>query len=105
MKGFKIIPINPFVYEILGEKCNGSLLEMPEELQCELEVVDIFRPPQDVPPIVEQAVKLKRKLGRPYVIWMQLDIMNEEAARMAREAGMQVVMNACMMIQRQKRGM
>jgi len=101
--GYRIIPINPFADEILGEKCYKSLLDMPEDLQRTVEIVDIFRRPEDVPPIVEQAVELRRRFGRPYVVWMQLGIENKEAAKLAREAGMQVVMNACMMMEHQRR--
>ncbi len=76
---------------------------MPEDVQRTVEIVDIFRPSRDVLPIVEQAVELKCRLGRPCVVWMQLGIENEEAARLARQAGIQVVMNACMMMQHRKR--
>ncbi|MEM2904221.1 MAG: CoA-binding protein [Candidatus Bathyarchaeia archaeon] len=102
-RGYQVIPINPSADEILGEKCYRSLLTMPEGLQRTVEVVDIFRPSQDVPPIVAQAVELKRRFGRPYVVWMQLGIENENAAQLARENGMEVVMNACMMVQHQAR--
>jgi len=100
--GYKIIPINPFADEILGEKCYKSLLEMPEELQKKVEVVCIFRPSKDVPPIVDQAIKLKEKYGNLKVVWMQLGIINEEAARKAEKAGLSVVMNRCMMTERKR---
>jgi predicted CoA-binding protein len=58
--GYRIIPINPFADEILGEKCFKSLLETPEEVQKTIEVLDIFRPSEEVLPIVEQAIRLKR---------------------------------------------
>jgi len=92
-KGYRIIPINPSADVILGEKCYKSLLDVPETI----EIVDIFRPAKDVPPIVDQAIELKRRLGNPRVIWMQLGIVNEEAAKRARNANMTVVMNKCMM--------
>jgi hypothetical protein len=91
--GYRIIPINPFADVILGEKCYKSLLDVPENI----EIVDIFRPAEDVPPIVDQAIELKQKLGNPQIIWMQLGIVNEEAAKRARDAGLTVVMNKCMM--------
>jgi len=99
LKGYDIIPINPFADEILGKKCYKSLLDAPEGIQKNIEVVDIFRPSQDVPPIVDQAIELKKKHGKPDVIWMQLGIVNEEAAERAVEAGFTVVMNKCMMIE------
>jgi len=71
-------------------------------LKREIDVVDIFRRPEDVPPIVEQAVELRRTLGRPFAVWMQLGIVNEEAASRAREAGMDVVMDRCMKIEHRR---
>lgn len=102
--GYRIIPINPFADEILGERCYPSLLEMPDDLKSTVDVVDIFRPSRDVPPIVDQALELKKKYGRPKVIWMQLGIVNEGAARNARKAGMTVVMDRCMKIEHMRLG-
>jgi predicted CoA-binding protein len=96
--GYRIIPVNPFVDEVLGEKSYKSLLDVPETI----EVVDIFRPSENVPAIVEEAIKLKNRLGTPKVIWMQLGIVNEEAARRAKEAGFKVVMDKCMMIEHRR---
>lgn len=101
-KGYHIIPVNPFAEEVLGEKCFKSLLEVPRDLQKIIEVVDTFRSAQDVPPIVDQAIRLKKKYGKPYVIWMQLGIVNEEAAKQARDAGLKVVMNQCMMMEHKR---
>jgi len=101
-KGYKIIPINPTVDQILGEKCYKSLLEMPEDVQITVDIVDIFRPPADVPPIVDQVVQLKKKFGKPNVVWMQLEIVNEDAAKKAEDAGLTVVMDKCMRIERRK---
>ena len=95
--GFHIIPVNPFIDEVLGEKAYKSLLDMPEEVQKTIEIVDIFRPSEDVLPIVQQAIQLKKRHGKPYAVWMQLDIINTQAAEMAREAGLVVVMDHCMM--------
>ncbi|MCW4046791.1 MAG: CoA-binding protein [Candidatus Bathyarchaeota archaeon] len=97
--GFRIIPVNPFADEILGERSYKSLLDIPPEIQKTLEVIDVFRPSKDVPPIVSQAIKLKQKFGKPYVVWMQLGIVNEEAAGMAEKAGLTVVMDKCMMVE------
>ena len=93
--GYRIIPVNPFVDEILGEKSYKSLLDVPEAI----EVVDIFRPAEAVPPIVEEAIQLKSRVGHPKVVWMQLGIVNEEAARQAKAAGFKVVMDRCMMME------
>jgi len=97
-KGYRIIPINPFADVILGEKCYKSLLDVPETI----EIVDIFRPAKDVPPIIDQAIELKKKLGNPRIIWMQLGIVNEEAAKQARDASLTVVMNKCMMAEHKR---
>jgi predicted CoA-binding protein len=96
-QGFRIVPINPFADEILGEKSYKSLLELPQVIQKSLEIVDIFRPSQEVPSIVEQAIKLKSAYGRPHVVWMQLGIFNEEAAKKAEKARLTVVMDKCIM--------
>ncbi len=79
-QGYRIIPVNPTVDEVLDEKSFPSLLDIPVEIQKEIDVVDIFRRADYVLPIVEQAVKLRNEYGKPYVIWMQLGIVNEEAA-------------------------
>jgi thioredoxin len=101
-EGYRIIPVNPTADQILGEKSFKSLLEMPEDLQRTIEIVDIFRPFADVPPIVDQAIELKKKFGKPLVVWMQLGIINEEAAKKAEAAGLTVVMDRCMRIERRK---
>jgi predicted CoA-binding protein len=86
--GYKIIPVNPRGDEILGEKCYPNLSAIPHPI----DVVDIFRRPEDIPPIVEEAIKIKAK-----VIWMQEGIINEAAAEKARQAGLDVIMNKCML--------
>jgi len=100
--GYRIIPVNPTVDEVLGEKSYKSLLDMPEELQKTIEVVDIFRRPEDVAPVVEQAVKLKAANGKPHVVWMQLGIVNEEAAETARKAGLTVIMDRCIKVEHKR---
>jgi predicted CoA-binding protein len=86
-QGYRMIPVNPKATEIFGEKVYASLSDIPDEI----DVVQVFRRPEDVPPVVEEAIKIGAK-----VVWMQEGIVNEEAAKMAREAGLKVVMNACM---------
>ncbi|WP_420812460.1 CoA-binding protein [Kallotenue papyrolyticum] len=89
-EGYNIIPVNPREREILGRRSYASLREIPEPV----DVVDIFRDPQAVPPIVEDAIAIGAK-----VVWMQLGVINEAAAQRAREAGLKVVMDACMKIE------
>lgn len=98
-RNFRIIPVNPTAEEILGEKSYPSLTALPDQLKSVVEVVDIFRPSESVPPIVDEAIAMRRRTGRPLVIWMQLGISNEEAARRAEESGMIVVQDRCMMIE------
>src|SRR5512142_1866289 len=86
-QGYRIIPVNPTATEILGEKAYPDLEPVPERI----DVVQVFRKTEDVPPVVDSAIKV---CGQ--VVWMQEGIVNEEAAQKAREAGLQVVMDACM---------
>lgn len=95
-EGYKIIPVNPTASEILGERAYPSLLEIPAEEARRIEIVDIFRPSDQVPPIVEQAIQLRKAGGtNPKMIWMQLGIENPAAAEVARRAGIAVVQNLC----------
>jgi predicted CoA-binding protein len=95
--GYRIVPVNPFADKILSEKSYKSLLDIPAEIQKKIDIVNIFRRPEDVPPIVEQAIKLKKMHGKPCVIWMQLGIVNEEAAAVAEKADLTVIMDKCIM--------
>jgi len=85
--GYRIIPVNPTETEVLGEKSYPDLASVPEPI----EVVDIFRHSEDVPPVVDEAIGAGAK-----AVWMQLGIVNEEAAAVARAAGLEVVMDRCM---------
>jgi predicted CoA-binding protein len=100
--GFRIVPVNPFADKILGEKSYKSLLEVPAKVQETLEVVNVFRPSKDVPPIVEQVIKVRAIHGKPFVVWMQLGIVNAEAAETARKAGLTVVMGKCIMVEHRR---
>lgn len=86
-QGYNIIPVNPNAQQILGRTSYPDLSSIPELV----EVVDIFRRPEEVMPIVEEAIKVGAK-----AIWMQEGIINEEAAARARKAGLMVVMDKCM---------
>ncbi len=92
-QGYRIIPVNPTIQEVLGEPSYPDLLSVPEPV----DVVDIFRPARYVPEIVEQAIAKGAK-----VIWMQLGVIHFEAAQRAREAGLLVVMDRCMKIEHQR---
>ena len=100
--GYRIIPVNPFVEQVLGEKSYKSLLEIPVEIQKTIDIINIFRKAADVPSIVEQVIQLKNQLGRSFVVWMQLGIINEQAAELAKRNGLIVVMDKCLMIEHQR---
>lgn len=102
-QGYKIVPVNPSAEEILGERSYPSLQEISDDLKRSIDVVDVFRPSEDVPLIVDQAVEMQRQFGRPTVVWMQLGIVNEAAAQRARAAGLKVIMNRCMEIECRRR--
>lgn len=86
--GYRIIPVNPQVEEVLGERAYASLLDVPEKI----DIVDIFRRPEFVGEVVDQAIRLKVP-----AIWMQEDVINEEAAEKARKAGIFVIMDRCIL--------
>jgi predicted CoA-binding protein len=90
--GYKIIPVNPQIAEALGEKSYASLLEMPLEVAKKIDLVDVFRRPEFVDEIVEQAIQLKIP-----AIWLQEGVINERAAEKARKAGMFVAMDRCVL--------
>jgi len=96
-KEYKIIPINPNIKEWRGIKAFSSLSEIPQPARSQIDIVDIFRKSEDVPPIVDEAIKIRAK-----TIWMQLGIVNEAAATKARAAGLNVIMDKCMKIEHKK---
>jgi thioredoxin len=98
-QGYRIVPVNPTVDQVLGQRSYKTLLDIPAETQKTIEVVDIFRPSEDVPSIVDQAVQLKQQHGTLRVVWMQLGIANKQAAQKAQKAGLTVVMDKCMMME------
>jgi len=101
-KGYEIIPVNPKADEILGVKAYPSLLDIPEDLAKRIEVVDVFRPPQEAMEIVRQALELKKKYGRPLVIWFQIGTATVEAVKEAKKHGLEVVSGKCMMMEHKK---
>ena len=90
--GYRIIPVNPQIAEALGEKAYPSLLDVPREVAAKIDLVDVFRRPEYVDEIVEQAIQLKIP-----AIWLQEDVINERAASKARNAGIFVVMDRCIL--------
>jgi predicted CoA-binding protein len=88
--GFRIIPVNPRSAEILGERCYASLLEIPEPV----DMVDVFRRTADVLPIAQQALQIKARC-----LWQQIGVQNLEADKLARDAGLDSVMDRCVKIE------
>ena len=91
--GFEIIPVNPNSDEILNKKCYKEINDIKDDI----DVVDVFRPSEDVLPFVKDAIK-----KNPKVIWLQEGIHNEEAENLAREHGIDVVFNSCMLAEHQR---
>jgi predicted CoA-binding protein len=94
--GFNIIPVNPTIKEVFGIKSYSSILEVPNSV--EINIVDIFRKPDQVIPIIEEVIKSKRKP----VIWMQEGVGSPEAEEFAKKNGLEVVMDMCMMKEHKK---
>jgi uncharacterized protein len=88
--GYNVIPVNPTLTEVLGRKAYPSIADIQETI----DIVDVFRKSEDVPAVVDDALKKKNGIK---VFWMQLGIYNEEAERKAKENGINVVYNRCMM--------
>jgi len=92
-QGYNVIPVNPTADEILEKKCFQSLQDVDQSI----DIVDVFRPSDQVIPIVQEAIKKK-----PKVIWLQEGIHNPEAEDMARKAGIKIVFNRCMLAEHQR---
>jgi uncharacterized protein len=88
--GYNVIPVNPTVNEVLGRKCYPSIADIAERI----DIVDVFRKSEDVPGVIDDVLKKKDGIK---VFWMQLGIHNEDAERKAKENGIDVVYNRCMM--------
>jgi uncharacterized protein len=93
--GYRIIPVNPYETEVLGEKAYPSLPDVPEPV----DAVDVFRRAEETPDVARQAVRIGAK-----VLWLQNDIVNDEARRIAEEAGLDVVMGVCIMATHRRLG-
>jgi len=92
--GYRIIPVNPNETEVLGEKSYARLEDVPEKI----EIVDAFRRSENVPPVVESAIRVGAK-----VVWMQLGVENAAAAERAKAAGLIVVEDACILVEHRRR--
>lgn len=96
--GYRIIPVNPTADQILGEKAYPSLLDLPSELAKEIELVDVFRPSEELPQVAQQVVEMRKRYGRPFVFWAQLGLENVDAERLLSKNGIPYVMDSCMRV-------
>jgi len=91
---YDVVPVNPRYQQVLDETCYASLRDIPDADTRPIEIVDCFRRAEDIPPLVDEAIEIGAK-----VLWMQLGVINIEAARKAHDAGLEVVMDRCMKIE------
>jgi len=91
--GYDVIPVNPTADQILGKKCYPAVTDVEEEI----DIVDVFRPSEAILPVIEDAIKT-----RPSVIWLQAGIHNPEAEDLAKDAGIDVVFNRCMLAEHRR---
>lgn len=89
-QGYRIIPVNPYCSVVLGERCYASLMDIPETV----DIVDVFRRPEYVPAIAEQAIASGAR-----ALWLQLGVVHTEAAQRAQAAGLTVVMDRCLLVE------
>ena len=93
--GFTVIPINPSADTILGLKAYPSLSSLPDELAKSVEIVDVFRPSGELTDVASQVAEMRRRVGRPFVLWAQLGIENEAARDILTRAAVGFVMDSC----------
>jgi uncharacterized protein len=96
--GYTIIPVNPTADEILGQKAYKSLMDLPSDLAKKVEIVDVFRPSEELPQVARQVIEMRQKYGRPFAFWAQLGLENEEAKMMLSKNKIPYVMNACLRV-------
>jgi len=94
-QGYRVVPVNPMIPEVLGEKSYPSLSAIPPDVK--VDIVDVFRRSDQVPPVVDEAIARGDK-----VVWMQLGVEHAEAAARARAAGLTVFENLCIMVQHKR---
>jgi predicted CoA-binding protein len=95
--GFRIVPINPNAHEVLGEKAYASLTEAARHER--IDMVNCFRNSEDIPPIAAEAIAIGAKS-----LWLQISVVNDDAAKQATDAGLVVVQNLCLMVEHRQLG-
>ncbi|MDX1439100.1 MAG: CoA-binding protein [Rubricoccaceae bacterium] len=98
--GFSVIPVNPYHEELLGERCYPDLQSIPDDI--ELDIVDIFRRAAFTPDVVNDAIERAQATGRHPVIWTQIGVHNEQARKIAEDAGFTYIRNRCLMVEHDK---
>jgi uncharacterized protein len=102
--GYRIIPVNPTTDRVDGERAYPSLSALPDELAKSVDVVEVFRPSEELPQVASQVVEMKRKTGRPLVFWAQTGLENEQAKEILRNGQVDYIMDACMRVVHQLYG-
>ena len=100
-EGYQVLPINPFIKKVLGKECSPSITDTPNKLKEKIEIVNVFRPSEDVPKIVDESISIKEKYGNLKVIWTQLGIAHKLAAEKARKSGIIVIEDKCIQTEHQ----
>lgn len=95
--GYRIIPVNPTTDSVLDEKSYKSLADIPADLAGQVEVVDIFRPSEELPEVARQVVEFKKRTGKDVIFWAQLGLENQDAKKILADNHIEYVMDACMM--------
>lgn len=102
--GYTVIPVNPNTDSIQGEKAYPNLAGIPRELAGTIDVVEVFRPSEELPDVATQVVQMKGRTGRPFVFWAQLGLENDDAKKILLAGGVDFVMDACMRTQHRLTG-
>lgn len=96
--GFRIIPVNPTADLVNGEKAYPTLAALPDDLARSIEVVEVFRPSEELPQVASQVIEMKRRTGRPFVFWAQTGLENSEAKQTLQRGKVDYIMDACMRV-------
>ena len=94
--GYQVVPVNPSAEEVLGERAYPSLLDLPPDIASKVEVVEVFRPSEELAEVAEQTVEMRRRSGTPYVFWAQQGLESDEAKAILEGEKIPYVMDACM---------
>ena len=97
--GYNIIPINPTADSIMGVKSYENLMNIPEEIMMNIELVNVFRKSEFVEGIIEEAIEINKKYGKIHTVWMQLGIFYDEADKISKENKLNIITNKCIKIE------